>query len=110
MSRSHALRVNAHRWHVIAPTKTLSDDQAAGRAESLGVVFKASFIGRQIMQTAKQEVQQLLQQLPEDCSIEDIQYHLYVLEKVKRGKADIEAGRVLSNAEVRERLQKWIDQ
>ncbi|MBO1071034.1 MAG: hypothetical protein HEQ13_17470 [Dolichospermum sp. DEX189] len=37
------------------------------------------------MSTTKEQVQSLLQQLPDDCSIEDIQYHLYVIEKVRRG-------------------------
>ena len=38
--------------------------------------------------TAKQEVQSLLSRLPDGCSLEDIQYHLYVLEKVHRGLED----------------------
>ena len=33
------------------------------------------------MATAKEEVEELLGKLPHDCSLEDIQYHLYVLEK-----------------------------
>lgn len=37
------------------------------------------------MSTTKEQVQSLLQQLPDDCTIEDIQYHLYVIEKVRRG-------------------------
>ena len=37
------------------------------------------------MSTAKADVTALLEKLPDDCSIEDIQYHLYVLEKVRRG-------------------------
>jgi hypothetical protein len=37
------------------------------------------------MNTAKQEVQLLLKKLPDDCTIEDIQYHLYVIEKIQRG-------------------------
>ncbi|MBD2297257.1 MULTISPECIES: hypothetical protein [Nostocales] len=37
------------------------------------------------MSTTKDKVQSLLQQIPDDCSIEDIQYHLYVIEKVMRG-------------------------
>lgn len=57
------------------------------------------------MQTAKQEVQQLLERLTDDCTIEDIQYHIYVLEKVRKGLAAVEAGRVLSHAEVRERFK-----
>ena len=37
------------------------------------------------MVTAKQEVESLLAKLPDDCSLEDIQYHLYVIEKVRMG-------------------------
>lgn len=33
------------------------------------------------MSTVKEEVKSLLERLPRDCTIEDIQYHLYVLEK-----------------------------
>ena len=45
------------------------------------------------MQTAKQEVQELLPNLPDDSSYEDIQYHLYVLEMVRRGEACAETER-----------------
>ncbi|MDR3417578.1 MAG: hypothetical protein P4L83_15485 [Nevskia sp.] len=58
--------------------------------------------------TAKQEVEQLLQHLPDDSTLEDIQYHLYVLEKIKRGRADVAAGRVYTDAEARQRLNRWL--
>ncbi len=60
------------------------------------------------MSTAKQDVKELIDHLPEDASIEDIQYHLYVLEKVRRGQADIRDGRHFSAREARERLSKWL--
>lgn len=37
------------------------------------------------MSTAKKDVASLLNKLPDDCSLEDVQYHLYVLEKIRRG-------------------------
>lgn len=37
------------------------------------------------MSAAKQEVEALLRKLPDECTLEDIQYHLYVIEKVQRG-------------------------
>jgi len=58
--------------------------------------------------TAKQEVEQLLHRLPDDSTLEDIQYHLYVLEKIKRGRADIAAGRTFSQDEARQRLSRWL--
>jgi hypothetical protein len=58
--------------------------------------------------TAKQEVAQLLSQLPDDATLEDIQYHVYVLEKIRRGRADVGAGRSVSTEQARERLEKWL--
>jgi hypothetical protein len=58
--------------------------------------------------SAKQEVAELLTQLPEDATLEDIQYHLYVLEKIQRGRADIAAGRSYTNEQARERLARWL--
>ena len=60
------------------------------------------------MSTAKQEVEQLLQKLPENCSLEDIQYHLYVLEKVRRGLEDADQHGTLSQQEAEARLSPWL--
>lgn len=46
------------------------------------------------METAKEQVQQILQMLPEDASLEDIQYHIYVRQKIQPGLDDEQAGRV----------------
>ena len=61
------------------------------------------------MQTAKQEVEIMLQKLPNDTTLEDIQYNLYVLEKINRGMSRAENGESISHQDVRERLSKWID-
>ncbi|HKT52056.1 MAG TPA: hypothetical protein VJV96_17270 [Candidatus Angelobacter sp.] len=58
--------------------------------------------------TAKEEARTLLEKLPDNCSIEDIQYHLYVLDKVRRGLEDAEAGRTFSQEEAEARLGKWL--
>ena len=59
------------------------------------------------MGTAKEEVRKLLDQLPEDSSYEDIQYHIYVREKIQRGLEDLEAGRTLTQEEVEQRMARW---
>ena len=58
--------------------------------------------------TAKQEVEQLLRHLPDDATLEDIQYHVYVLEKVQQGRADIAAGRRYTSEEARQRVSRWL--
>lgn len=59
------------------------------------------------METAKEQVEEILRMLPENASLEDIQYHIYVRQKIEQGLADVEAGRVVSHAEVQQRLEKW---
>ncbi len=62
------------------------------------------------MNTAKDEVQSLLEKLPDDCTLEDIQYHLYVIEKINRGIKRAESEGALSQEEVEGRLDKWLSQ
>lgn len=59
--------------------------------------------------TAKQAVTELLRQLPDDCTLEDIQYHLYVMEKAERGREDIAQGRGYLNNEAKQRLDRWLE-
>ena len=60
------------------------------------------------MSTAKQDVEQLLNKLPDDCSVEDIQYHLYVLDKVRRGLEEARINGTMTQQEVETRLSKWL--
>ncbi|HEX3758134.1 MAG TPA: hypothetical protein VHW23_05490 [Kofleriaceae bacterium] len=48
----------------------------------------------------KQLVRQLLDELPDDCTIEDVQYRLHVLDGVARGRADLAAGRTRRHEDV----------
>jgi hypothetical protein len=59
------------------------------------------------MNTAKAEMQSLLQKLPDDCTFEDIQYHLYVIEKVRKGIERAKGEAVVSQEDVETRLGKW---
>jgi len=60
------------------------------------------------MNTAKDEVQALLGRLPDDCSFEDVQYHLYVIEKVRQGIDRAETEGTLAQEDVERRLSRWI--
>lgn len=60
------------------------------------------------METAKEQVQQILEELPENASLEDIQYHIYVRQKIQQGLDDVDAGRVVPHEEVEKRLSKWL--
>lgn len=61
------------------------------------------------MQTPNQKVAELLKHLPDDSTHEDSLYHLYVLEKIRKGQDDINQGRTSSHAEAKERLRRWVN-
>ncbi|MGH9381203.1 MAG: hypothetical protein ACRD2Z_11395 [Thermoanaerobaculia bacterium] len=58
--------------------------------------------------TAKQEAQKVLDTLPDDASLDQIQYHLYVLQKIEAGRKSFEEGRVVSQEEVERQMAKWL--
>ena len=60
------------------------------------------------MGNAKREALELIQQLPDNSSFEDIQYHLYVREKVEGGLRDLKNKRILSQKKVERRMKKWL--
>jgi predicted transcriptional regulator len=57
----------------------------------------------------KDTVRALLERLPDNCTIEDVLYHLYVLQEVERGRADVRSGQVIPHEEVADELRrKWL--
>lgn len=60
------------------------------------------------MSIAKKQAVELINYLPDDCTIEDIQYHLYVHEKVERGIRAIDEGLVVSQEEAEEKVREWL--
>ena len=60
------------------------------------------------MGSAKQDVEMLLHKLPDDCSVEDIQYHLYVLDKVRRGLDDAQTNGTTTEEEVERRVAQCL--
>ena len=60
------------------------------------------------MPTMKQLALQWIQLLPDDCTFDDIRYHLYVREKVEAGLQDADEGRVIPHAEVKRRMSEWL--
>ena len=61
------------------------------------------------MATAKEEVRRLLESLPDDASLEDVRYSIYVRERIERGRREASEGKVIQRDEVERRLQRWLD-
>ena len=53
------------------------------------------------MAPAKEDVRRILELLPDDASLEDIQYRIYVRQKIESGLEDAGAGRT--------RMAKWLE-
>lgn len=64
--------------------------------------------GVSIMAKPKIEAMKLIGRLPDDASFEDIQYHLYVRDKVERGLRDLGAKKIISQREAERRMAKWL--
>ena len=59
------------------------------------------------MLSAKEETIRLLKELPDNSTFEEIQYHLFVRQKIQRGIEDIEDGRIYSQEDMEKRMEKW---
>ena len=55
----------------------------------------------------REEVRRLLDSLPDDASYEDIQYHIYVQQKIGRGLEASERGDFISDEEIERRIARW---
>ena len=58
--------------------------------------------------TTKERVQEIIAKMPNESTIEDIQYYLYVLKCIEDGEKDIENGSYLTHEEVESRLAEWL--
>lgn len=60
------------------------------------------------MSKIKDEVRTLLNNLPDDCTIEDIQYHLYIAEKIQKGIQRSQNEKTYSQEEAERKFSKWL--
>jgi len=61
------------------------------------------------MASPKQVARQILDSLPDDCSLEEIQYRLYVRQMVEEGREDVRQGHVVSQDEIERDLEQWLE-
>jgi predicted transcriptional regulator len=60
------------------------------------------------MQTAKEQAVAMISALPDDVSIEEIHYRLYVLEQVRAGLAELDAGEGIAHEAVEAEFAHWL--
>lgn len=60
------------------------------------------------MSSAKTTIRRIVKDLPENCTLEDVQYQLYLAQKVQRGLQSIREGRGIPHTQAKQRLSKWL--
>jgi predicted transcriptional regulator len=59
------------------------------------------------MSPLKEAAIKMVESLPDDCTVEDIEHQLYVLSKILKGRKAAEEGQVVSHQEVHRRFSEW---
>jgi len=56
----------------------------------------------------KEQAIRLIKTLPAESTLEDIQYHLYVREKVERGIQAVDNGHIVSQKTAEKKVKQWL--
>ncbi|THF76250.1 hypothetical protein [Cohnella fermenti] len=59
--------------------------------------------------SVKDEVIKLIQDLPENATVEDILYKLYARAKIEEGINELDAGKGVPHTEALEHIKKWLN-
>lgn len=78
----------------------------AGRRTNKDGIVVAREVG---IMSGKDDVRELLENLPDDASLEDIQYHLYVRQEIQWGLEAAEEGRTITHEEAVRRMSRWTE-
>jgi predicted transcriptional regulator len=60
------------------------------------------------MSKPKEEIQRLLDTLPDETSFEDMQYHIYVRQAIQRGLDAASRGELVEQDEIERRMSGWL--
>ena len=58
--------------------------------------------------STKQVALKLIENLPDDASLEEVMYELYFRQRVDRGLRELDEGKTVSHAEIKRSLAKWL--
>lgn len=58
--------------------------------------------------TIREKVIQVVQDLPDDASVEDAMERLLLLAKIERGIEQADSGQTVPHTQVKERMAKWL--
>lgn len=59
------------------------------------------------MQTLKEEAIDVISNIQDPADIDDIMYHLYVMDKIRKGRESAKKGELTSIDDMRKEMEKW---
>jgi predicted transcriptional regulator len=62
------------------------------------------------MANTKEEIRKILDALRDDATWEDVQYSIYVRERVERGEAEAAEGKLADQDQIETRMKRWLDE
>jgi predicted transcriptional regulator len=62
------------------------------------------------MEIAKEEVLKMIRSMPEQFDLEELQFRLYLRQKLEAAEEDIRQGRYLTHDEVTQETAKWFEE
>jgi hypothetical protein len=60
------------------------------------------------MPSTKETAIDFIKNLPENLTVEEIAYKLYISEKLSRAQKQMENGNFISHEDAKERMKKWL--
>jgi len=69
--------------------------------------LKITIKGSILMETIKDEIISVINRMDDSVDIDEIMYHLYVIDKVKKGKEAAKDGRTTSIDQLKEEMKSW---
>lgn len=60
-----------------------------------------------MIQSIKQEAMNAISKLPDNASIDDIVYRLYVIDKIKNSQEAVKNGKTISSENLKKEVQSW---
>ena len=61
------------------------------------------------IESTKEKVLKVINELPEEMTIEDAMEQLYLLAKIEKGIEQANGGEKVSHEEAKKRMQKWLE-
>ncbi|TFG30150.1 MAG: hypothetical protein EU532_01560 [Promethearchaeota archaeon] len=60
------------------------------------------------MPSVKDTVIEFIKKLPDNLTVEEIAYKLYIDERINKAQSQMKDGKYLTHEEAKERLKKWL--